>query len=99
MAKLLAGRHSCRTQIETLDHISGLNEHVVGGATGKKSEQIPFAIQGTTSDPKFVPNITGAAGSMIGSQVENILGGSKSKGQSSGGVEGAIGGLFGKKSK
>jgi hypothetical protein len=34
VAKLLAGRHSCRTQIETLDHISGLNEHVVGGATG-----------------------------------------------------------------
>jgi len=84
--------------VATLSNTGGVL-NVVGGATGKKSEQIPFAIQGTTSDPKFVPNITGAAGSMIGSQVENILGGSKSKGQSSGGVEGAIGGLFGKKSK
>ncbi len=73
--------------------------NVVGGMTGNKSEQIPFDIQGTTSDPKFVPNVGGMAGSMVGSQVGNILGGSKSKGQSSGGIEGAIGGLFGKKSK
>ena len=73
--------------------------NVVGGMTGDKSEQIPFDIQGTTSDPKFVPNVGGMAGSMVGSQVGNILGGSKSKGQSSGGIEGAIGGLFGKKSK
>jgi len=34
VAKLLAGRHSCRTQIETLDHFNGLNQYVVGGATG-----------------------------------------------------------------
>ncbi len=73
--------------------------NVVGDITGNKSQQIPFDIEGTTSDPKFIPNITGMAGSMVGSQVETILGGSKSKGQSSGGIEGAIGGLFGKKSK
>lgn len=34
LAKLLAGRHSCRTQIVTLDHFNGLNQYVVGGATG-----------------------------------------------------------------
>ena len=73
--------------------------NVVGDITGKHSQQVPFDIQGTTSDPKFVPNISGMAGSMVGSQVGNLLGGSKSTGQSSGGIEGAIGGLFGKKSK
>ena len=73
---------------------------MVGGANRPaESQQIPFAIQGTTSDPKFVPNVRGMAGSMVGSQVGNILGGSKSKGQSSGGIEGALGGMFGKKSK
>jgi hypothetical protein len=33
-AKLPAGRHACRTQIETLDRIGGRNEHVTGGGTG-----------------------------------------------------------------
>lgn len=34
VAKLPAGRHSCRTQIETLTHINGQNQYVAGGATG-----------------------------------------------------------------
>jgi hypothetical protein len=34
VAKLLAGRHSCRTQIGTLNHFNGLSQYVVGGATG-----------------------------------------------------------------
>jgi hypothetical protein len=34
VAKLLAGRHSCRTQIETLDHVNDRTEYVTGGATG-----------------------------------------------------------------
>jgi hypothetical protein len=34
VAKLLAKKHSCRTQIETLDHIDGRNQYVAGGATG-----------------------------------------------------------------
>jgi AsmA protein len=73
--------------------------NVVGGVTGQHSEKIPFSIQGTTSDPKFIPDVTGMAGSMVGSQVGNLLGGTKSKGQTSGGIEGAIGSVFGKKSK
>jgi hypothetical protein len=75
--------------------------NVVGGLTGRRSsgnQGIPFSIQGTTSDPKFVPDVKGMAGSIAGSQVGNLLGGSKSQGQS-GGVGGALGGMFGKKSK
>ena len=75
--------------------------NVVGGLTGQHlsgNQQIPFTIQGTTSDPKFVPDIKGMVGSMAGSQVGNLLGGSKSQGQT-GGIGGALGNIFGKKSK
>ncbi len=80
---------------------SGGVVNVVGGLTGQHgsgSQQIPFTIQGTTSDPKFVPDVKGMATSMVGSQVGNLLGGSKSQGQT-GGIGGALGGMFGKKSK
>jgi AsmA protein len=73
--------------------------NVVGGLTGGHSgnQQIPFLIQGTTSDPKFIPDVKGMAGSMVGSQVGNLLGGAKSKGQKGGGIGGALGGIFGSK--
>ncbi len=79
---------------------SGGVVNVVGGLTGQVlsgSQKIPFTIQGTTSDPKFTPDVKGMAGSMAGSQVGNILGGAKSKGQS-GGLGGALGNVFGKSS-
>ena len=75
--------------------------NVVGGLTGQHgsgSQQIPFTIQGTTSDPKFVPDVKGMVGSMAGSQVGNLLGGSKSQGQT-GGIGGALGNILGKKGK
>lgn len=83
--------------VATLSAAGGV-VNVVGGLTGRNlsgSQQIPFTIQGTTSDPKFVPDIKGMAGSMATSQIGNLLGGSKSKGQS-GGVGDALGNIFGK---
>src|SRR5208282_5369169 len=38
-----------------------------------KADVIPFMIQGTTSDPKFVPDVKGMAGSLL----NNALGGTK----------------------
>jgi AsmA protein len=38
-----------------------------------KADAIPFLIQGTTADPKFVPDVKGIAGSML----NNALGGNK----------------------
>jgi AsmA protein len=38
-----------------------------------KAENIPFLIQGTTSDPKFVPDVKGIAGSLM----QNALSGNK----------------------
>ncbi len=72
--------------------------NVAGGLTGGGHSGIPFTIQGTTSDPKFAPNVGGMAGSMAssaGSEVKNILGGAKSKGKS-GALGGALGNVFSK---
>ncbi len=38
-----------------------------------KADNIPFLIQGTTSDPKFVPDVKGMAGSLM----QNALTGNK----------------------
>jgi len=61
---------------------------VAGGLTqlagmGNKGGGIPFFIQGTTADPKFVPDIKGMIGSQLGQTPGNLVNG--------------IGGLFGKK--
>jgi hypothetical protein len=34
VAKPLAGRHSCDTQIDTVDHVNGRSQYAVGGASG-----------------------------------------------------------------
>lgn len=66
---------------------------VIGGLAGASggSHKIPFTITGTTSDPKFVPDVKG----MIGGQLTNALGGQGQQNQQ--GIGGVIGGLFGKK--
>ena len=70
-----------------------LSGSVVSGLTqlaglGNKGGAIPFFIQGTTSDPKFVPDVKG----MLGSQF-----GSAGKGQNPADLVNGITGLFGKK--
>jgi len=62
---------------------------------GGKSASIPFFIQGTASDPKFVPDVKG----ILGSQLKNQLGSQTPGGQNTQGVVNAITGLFGKKKK
>jgi AsmA protein len=64
---------------------------VAGGGKGG----IPFFIQGTASDPKFVPDVKG----MLGSQISNRLGGQVPGGQNVQGLTDAVSGLFGKKKK
>jgi AsmA protein len=62
---------------------------VAGGGKGG----IPFFIQGTASDPKFVPDVKG----MVAGQLTNRLGGAVPGGQNAQGLVNAVGGLFGKK--
>ena len=69
---------------------TGLSQ--LAGGSGKGAS-IPFFIQGTASDPKFVPDVKG----MLGSQLGNRLGGQVPGGQNAKGVVNSLTGLFGKK--
>ena len=75
------------TGVSTLSQFAG-----VGGGKGAS---IPFFIQGTASNPKFVPDVKG----MLGSQLGNRLGSQVPGGQNGQNVVNSITGLFGKKKK
>jgi AsmA protein len=76
----------------------------LGGSKGgscKNGTTIPFMIQGTASDPKFVPDVGGVAANMLKSQL-GCAGGSlanvgKSGTQTPADAVKQLGGLFGKK--
>ena len=70
--------------------VSGLSQ--MAGLNAKNAN-IPFFIQGTAADPRFVPDVKG----MLGSQLSNRLGSQVPGGQNNQGVVNAITGLFGKK--
>jgi len=79
----------------------GLLGKVTGGGGGCKSgTTVPFLIQGTTSDPKFLPDINGLAAGMLKSQLGcaagTIPGAKGTSGQAQNPVS-AISGLLGKK--
>lgn len=88
-----------------------MNASLSGGAVtgltqmaglGGKGGSIPFFIQGTTSDPKFMPDVQGMVGSQLkgglGGALGGLTGGKNSTGDSASPVD-ALGGLFGKKKK
>jgi AsmA protein len=66
---------------------------------GGKGASIPFFIQGTASDPKFVPDVKGMLSSGLGKGLGKNLGSQVPGGQNAQGVVNAIGGLLGKKKK
>jgi AsmA protein len=81
--------------------------NVVGALGGGKGQEckggttIPFQIQGTAADPKFIPDVGGAAAGMVKSEL-GCTGGSlanmgKAGGQTPASAASAIGGLLGKK--
>lgn len=70
--------------------VSGLSQLA---GLGGKGGSIPFFIQGTTSDPKFVPDVQG----MLGSQLKTGLPTTKNPNANS--AVDALSGLFGKKKK
>jgi hypothetical protein len=51
-----------------------------------KADAIPFLIQGTTSDPKFIPDVKGMAGSLL----NNALGGKNAQKNPLGGLGGLL---------
>ena len=74
--------------------VSGLSQ--LAGMSGKGAT-IPFFIQGTASDPKFVPDVKGMLSSGLGKGLGSNVGSQIPGGQNTQGVVNAIGGLFGKK--
>src|SRR5205823_12096165 len=75
---------------------TGLSQ--LAGGQGKGAT-IPFFIQGTASDPKFVPDVKGMVGSQLSNQLGQRLGSQVPGGQNTQGVVNSITGLFGKKKK
>lgn len=75
--------------------LTGVGGGCKGGAT------VPFMIQGTTSDPKFVPDVGGLAANMLKSQVNCVASAvpGTTKGQSPVDAVSGLTGLFGKKKK
>ncbi len=78
--------------------VANLSGGMVGGLTkvasvGSGKNGIPFAIQGTTSDPKFIPDIGGMAGSLATDAIKGVVSGKGVPGVPTNAVEG----LFGKK--
>jgi AsmA protein len=71
--------------------VGGLSK--VAGATSGKGG-VPFAIEGTTSNPKFIPDVGGVVAGLATSQLSNVA-----KGQVPGAdsVTKGLGGLLGKK--
>lgn len=78
----------------------GLLGKVTGGGGGcKKGTTVPFQIKGTTSDPKFVPDVGGLAAGMLKSQlgcVGSVVTGGATQ-QNANNPVGQLGGLFKKK--
>jgi AsmA protein len=82
--------------------VGGLLGKATGGGGGCKSgTTVPFQIQGTTADPKFIPDVGGLAAGMLKSQL-GCVGGLGATGAKDAGVVPAdavksLGGLFKKK--
>jgi AsmA protein len=77
--------------------VTGITQ--MAGLSGKGGS-IPFMIQGTTSDPKFVPDVQGMVSSQLKGGLGGALGGLTGKNPPGGNSPvDALGGLFGKKKK
>jgi AsmA protein len=83
---------------------AGLLGQITGGGGGcKGGTRVPFLIQGTTAEPKFVPDVGGLAASMLKSQLGCAgglaAGGAKGAAQTPADALSNLGGLLGKKKK
>jgi AsmA protein len=85
-----------------------MNASLSGGAVtgltqmagmGGKGGAIPFFIQGTTSDPKFVPDVKGMVNNELQNTLGGALGGATGGKNSSNPASDVLGGFLGKKKK
>jgi AsmA protein len=78
--------------------VGGLLGKGAGGSGCKSGTTVPFQIQGTTSDPKFIPDVGGLAAGMVKSQLGCAAGlgtgGAKDAGKVPADAVKSVGGLF-----
>ena len=74
--------------------VGGLTQ-MAGFGGGGKGAGIPFAIQGTTSNPTFIPDVQGIVGSQLQNQLKSRIPGANNQNS----PINSITGLFGKKKK
>jgi AsmA protein len=67
------------------------------GLGGGQGGGIPFSITGTTSNPSFVPNMAGVAGSVAQGALGTALSGKTGAAKGASEATGALGGLLGRK--
>jgi AsmA protein len=90
-----SGQLDCKMNAK-LSGGGGAGQMVTKLGGGGQSGGIPFKIQGTTSNPIFIPDVAGMAEGMAKGTVGGLTGaGTSGAGQAAG----ALGGLFGKKKK
>jgi AsmA protein len=81
--------------------LGGLLGKAAGGGNCKSGTTVPFQIQGTTADPKFIPDVGGLAAGMLKSQLGCAAGlgsgAGKDAGKAPADAINALGGLFKKK--
>lgn len=99
VAALTSAASSASTPVAS---VSGLIGNALGGASGCKSGMsVPFQIQGTTADPKFIPDVGGLAAGLLKSQLGCAGGlstsGAKDAGKAPADAVKALSGLFKKK--
>ena len=70
---------------------------LLGPAKGGQAQRIPFLIQGTASDPKFVPDVQGLAMDLLKSQFSGSGAQQPGTPQPDSGPLGGLGDLFKKK--
>ena len=85
-----------------ISDVSGVFGKTTGGGSGcKTGTTVPFLIQGTTADPKFIPDVGGLAAGMLKSQLGCAAGlgsgAGKDVGKAPEDAVKALGGLFKKK--
>ena len=78
---------------------AGKGSRWCGGSAATAGSRIPFMIEGTTSDPKFVPDVKGIAAGMLKSKLGGLVspGTTSQQQQNTNNPLGGLGGLFKKK--
>jgi AsmA protein len=79
--------------------IAGVMGGFMGGSKGAQGTEIPFLVQGTTANPKFIPDVQGLVKGMLKSQLAGGITQDNSQQQKNNNPSDVLGNLFKKKPK